>query len=93
MVETLTEELIRMDLATLSHGGEEAIRLFLEMSKRLHEDDADCGLHHWVTVAAPALPERERNKVTHGPGCLNRFSASLSGTSAVVRLPSGRAAD
>jgi hypothetical protein len=63
MVETLTEELIRMDLATLSHGGEEAITLFLEMSKRLHKNDADSGLHHWVTVAAPALPERERNQV------------------------------
>jgi hypothetical protein len=27
-----------------------------------------------------------------GPGCLNRFSASISGTSARVMLPSGRAA-
>jgi uncharacterized membrane-anchored protein len=27
-----------------------------------------------------------------GPGCLNRFSASISGASAGVRLPSGRAA-
>ena len=27
-----------------------------------------------------------------GPGCLNRFSASLSGASAGVRLPSGLAA-
>ena len=30
--------------------------------------------------------------VRAGPGCLNRFSASISGTSAMVRLPSGRAA-
>ena len=28
-----------------------------------------------------------------GPGCLNRFSASISGASAGVRLPSGRAAE
>jgi hypothetical protein len=27
-----------------------------------------------------------------GPGCLNRFSASISGASAGVRLPSGEAA-
>ena len=27
-----------------------------------------------------------------GPGCLNRFSASISGASAGVRLPSGGAA-
>jgi hypothetical protein len=27
-----------------------------------------------------------------GPGCLNRFSASISGASAGVRLPSGVAA-
>jgi CheY-like chemotaxis protein len=27
-----------------------------------------------------------------GPACLNRFSASISGTSAGVRLPSGAAA-
>ena len=27
-----------------------------------------------------------------GPGCLNRFSASISGASARVRLPSGEAA-
>jgi hypothetical protein len=30
--------------------------------------------------------------VRGGPGCLNRFSASISGASAGVRLPSGGAA-
>lgn len=63
MVEKLTEELITMDLETLSHGGQEAIALFLEMSKRMHADDSDSGLQDWVTVAAPALPEKERNEV------------------------------
>jgi len=63
MVEKLTQDLITMDLETLSHGGQEAVALFLEMSKRLHTDDDVCGLHDWVTVAAPALPERERNDV------------------------------
>jgi hypothetical protein len=31
-------------------------------------------------------------KIRGGPGCLNRFSASISGASAEVRLPSGGAA-
>jgi hypothetical protein len=39
----------------------------------------------------------DRRRVVHfevrgGPGCLNRFSASISGASAGVRLPSGEAA-
>jgi hypothetical protein len=32
------------------------------------------------------------NTVRGGAGCLNRLSASISGSSAVVRLPSGGAA-
>jgi hypothetical protein len=32
------------------------------------------------------------NEARGGPGCLNRFSASISGASAGVRLPSGVAA-
>jgi hypothetical protein len=34
----------------------------------------------------------EGGEVRGGPGCLNRFSASISGASARVRLPSGVAA-
>ena len=34
----------------------------------------------------------QRVKNRGGPACLNRFSASISGASAVVTLPSGRAA-
>src|SRR5882757_1933356 len=33
----ITEELLRIDLAVLNHGGAEAISLFLEMGRRLHE--------------------------------------------------------
>ena len=59
----LTEDILRTDLAVLSHGGQEAISLFLEMSKRLHEaGDADA-LRDWVVLAAPALPEKERGEV------------------------------
>ena len=62
-LKVLTRELITMDLDVLSHGGKEAIRLFVEMSKRLHEDGAEDALHDWITIAAPAIPERERNEV------------------------------
>jgi hypothetical protein len=59
----LTEKLIMMDLDTLSHGGQEAIVLFMEMSKRLNEEGAQDALQNWITIAAPALPEKERNEV------------------------------
>jgi hypothetical protein len=59
----LTRELITMDLDALSHGGKEAITLFMKMSKRLHEEGAEDALHDWITIAAPALPEKERNEV------------------------------
>ena len=36
--------------------------------------------------------ENSAGVVRGGPGCLNRFSASISGASARVRLPSGVAA-
>jgi hypothetical protein len=59
----LTEGVIMTGLETLSHGGEEAITLFMEMSKQLHEAGAKDALQDWVTIAAPALPEKERNDV------------------------------
>jgi hypothetical protein len=59
----ITEELLRTDLNVLSHGGQEAISLFLEMSRRLHEAGQGEALRDWVVVAAPALPERERGEL------------------------------
>jgi hypothetical protein len=59
----ITEELLRTDLDILNHGGQEAISLFLEMSLRLHEAGNAEGLHDWIAIAAPALPERERGEV------------------------------
>jgi len=59
----LTEELIVRNLDTLRHGGKEAISLFVKMCKRLHEEGARGALWDWVTIAAPALPEKERNEV------------------------------
>src|SRR6202021_2628753 len=44
------------------------------------------GLEPWVRA------ERAHHSMRGGPGCLNRFSASISGASARVRLPSGVAA-
>jgi hypothetical protein len=59
----LTEDTLRTDLAVLSHGGQEAISLFLEMSKRLHEAGDAEALRDWIVLAAPALPEKERGEV------------------------------
>jgi hypothetical protein len=59
----LTEALIMASLDTLSHGGTQATSLFMEMSKRLHERGEMDGLQDWITIAAPALPEKERNEV------------------------------
>jgi hypothetical protein len=59
----LTEELIIRHLETLSHGGRQAIDLFVELSKHIHRHGAADGLHDWITLAAPALPEKERNEV------------------------------
>ncbi len=59
----LTRDLIRMDLDALCHGGKEAITLFMEMSRRLDEEGAKDALQDWITIAAPALPEKERNEV------------------------------
>jgi hypothetical protein len=58
-----TRKLITMHLETLSHGGKEAITLFMELSKHIHQHGAEDGLQDWVTIAAPALPEKERNEV------------------------------
>ena len=58
----LTEEHLLEDLELLRHGGAEAISLFMEMARRMHKA-ADDGLQHWVTLALPALPERERAEV------------------------------
>jgi hypothetical protein len=59
----LTEELIMMDLKTLNHGGIQAVTLFMNMSKRLYEEGTKDALRDWITIAAPSLPERERNEV------------------------------
>jgi hypothetical protein len=59
----ITEEVLRTDLAMLNHGGPEAISLFLEMSRRLHETGEAQALRDWIVVAAPALPEKERGEL------------------------------
>jgi hypothetical protein len=59
----IKEKLPRTDLDVLSRGGQEAISLFLEISKRLHEAGEAEALRDWIAVATPALPERERGEV------------------------------
>lgn len=59
----ITEERLLSALDVLHHGGEEAISLFLEMSTRLHQTGHPDALRDWVTIATPALPEKERSEV------------------------------
>ena len=46
----------------------------------------------WYTPGGDGHWPRSCDYKRAGPGCLNRFSASISGASAGVRLPSGGAA-
>jgi len=59
----IKEQHFQSDLEILRHGGQEAIALFLNTSKRLLETGSDDVLKNWITVAAPALPEAERAEV------------------------------
>jgi hypothetical protein len=80
----LTEELVTRHLETLSHGGREAIDLFVALSKHIHRHGAADGLHDWITIAAPALPEKERNEVLLMLMCSH---LALDGeTEALIRL-------
>ena len=84
----LTEELVLADLATLSHGGQQAIALFLKMSRRLHEQGAKDAMQDWITIAAPALPEKERNEVL----VMLMYSFLFSNCQAQARVGSGASA-
>jgi hypothetical protein len=59
----ITEERLLSALDVLQHGGEEAISLFLEICIRLHQTGHSDALRDWVIIAAPTLPEKERNEV------------------------------
>ena len=52
----------------------------------------DVGSPEQLGKAFEAYAGEHVDWVRGGPGCLNRFSASISGASAGVRLPSGVAA-
>ena len=84
----LTEELIMTNLTTLSHGGKEATSLFLKMSKRLHEEGAKDALQDWITIAAPALPEKERNEVLVMLMCSHLFLDCQKQSQMGLRAPS-----
>jgi hypothetical protein len=72
---------------TRSNIGRDCRDAFLGLNKTC----AKLGIAFWdylgSRLAVPSQPE-----VRGGPGCLNRFSASISGASTRVRLPSGVAA-
>lgn len=51
------------NIETLRHGGYESIVLFLRLSRLLYEKGGAETLKCWITIAAPALPERERTEI------------------------------
>jgi hypothetical protein len=59
----VSAEVLERDLEMLQHGGVEAVSLFMEMSEKLYERGGPDMLDCWVTIAAPRLPEAERNAV------------------------------
>jgi hypothetical protein len=63
---TITDARLLEALETLRHGGEDAVRLFLEMGRRCFESGGQEFLNNWIEVAAPALPEAERNSIFKG---------------------------
>lgn len=59
----VSAEVLERDLDILQHGGEEAMSLFMEMSAKLYERGGPDMLDCWITIAAPRLPEAERNTI------------------------------
>jgi len=60
---TADEKEFRTDLDVISVGGQEAITLFLNKSRQLHEAGNSQGLHEWIAIAAPALPRKDLSEV------------------------------
>ena len=48
------------NLAKLRIGGEQAIELFMDLSRRFYDRGGSRYLETWLGVALPALPELER---------------------------------
>jgi hypothetical protein len=62
-MKTLSEQQLMHDLDLLEHGGAEAISLFFIMAAKCFNKGGKEYLEHWVTAAAFALPEKDRNAV------------------------------
>jgi hypothetical protein len=60
---TPPDELLHHDLETLRRGGVEAIALFMQTSKVLHEEQSDDALRAWLAVAGAALTDADRTDV------------------------------
>jgi len=58
-----TEELIAADIETLKNGGATGMRLFMEMSKKLHLMGLDDALKNWIALGMEYLPPTDRAEV------------------------------
>jgi hypothetical protein len=76
----------------IAYRAETAMAQILRQNMTRH-DDARSLLRAIYSTEVDIVPDPQANTLTRdGPDCLNNFSASISGTSAGVKLPSGAAA-
>ena len=61
-----TDKQLLQQLEILRGGGVDAVRLFLETSRRAFEKDSADYLDDWVTVAVPALTQEAMHSVVCG---------------------------
>ncbi len=59
----LSAERLARDIELIRHGGKEGIDLFLRSARQVLEFSGGGALQEWLTLAAAALPEKERTVV------------------------------
>ena len=59
----LSAEALSRGIELLRHGGSEGIALFMTTAQEMLAVGGEDALQSWLTIATPALPERERTVV------------------------------
>jgi hypothetical protein len=62
-MDMMTAERLARNIELMRHGGKEGTDLFLRSAREILEFSGDGALQDWITLAAPALPEKERTVV------------------------------
>ncbi len=61
--QSITEESLTMNIERIRHGGSESIITFLRVGMSLFKTRGVEALQSWITIALPALPERESAEI------------------------------